>query len=137
AVFDRSGCVYPYPKPLSLHSDDGDRVQRLYPEALGGCVGRTRLSVGLITVTKYKREALERAVKFNHAVPVTSLSGPTYGMVMTMGLEVGAMLTSSCLNLFERFLTVVAKDFPPALAGQPPDVGNDSTKCPVIVRSVA
>ena len=57
AVFDKGGYVHPFPTPLSIRGELGERPTRLEAEALGARVGTRRLRVGLVAVTRYDRAA--------------------------------------------------------------------------------
>jgi hypothetical protein len=54
AVLDDRGRVHPYPRLLSLRSDNDEPTRRCSPEALGGRSGSRPLPVGLIVVTQYR-----------------------------------------------------------------------------------
>jgi len=54
AVFDTSGQVHPYPRPLSVRQTEGARVKQCPVEELGGTAGIEPLPVGLIVYTQYK-----------------------------------------------------------------------------------
>jgi len=54
AVFDRSGRVHPYPKPLSVREELKATPKRVPIEVLGGREGTTPLPVGLVAVTAYQ-----------------------------------------------------------------------------------
>jgi len=54
AVFDAMGRVHPYPKALSLRSDDGGPPTRVDVESAEDGAGRRALPVGLVVVTSYR-----------------------------------------------------------------------------------
>jgi len=54
AVFDASGCVHPYPKPLTIRGGTNGRRPRYSAEALGGSTGVNPLPVGLVAVSEYR-----------------------------------------------------------------------------------
>ena len=56
AIFDQSGLVHAFPRPLSLRTED-HRPYRLTVESLGGGHGADPLPVGLILFTGYKANA--------------------------------------------------------------------------------
>jgi len=57
AVFDERGRVHPYPKPLSIRENGGERPRKILPEALGGTTGIRPLPVGLVVATSYREGA--------------------------------------------------------------------------------
>ena len=58
AIFDEDGLVHPFPRPLSLRSQDGNfRTYELTPEDLGGGYGNQALPVGLVLFTGYSASA--------------------------------------------------------------------------------
>ena len=60
AVFDRSGRVHPFPRPLSMRDPEGHALGSVRPESLGGRTGRRPLAVGLVAVTRYRSGAAWR-----------------------------------------------------------------------------
>jgi hypothetical protein len=55
AIFDAEGCVYPFPKTLSIRGVIDEFTQKEYPvEALGGRAGEKKIPVGMILITGYK-----------------------------------------------------------------------------------
>ncbi len=55
AIFDADGLVYPFPRTLSMRTDDGEfRPYELPLESLGGVKGSGPLPVGLVLFTEYK-----------------------------------------------------------------------------------
>ncbi len=57
AVLDPRGRVHPYPAPLTLRGEDGAPPRRLRPPGTGGRGERRALPVGLVVVSRYRREA--------------------------------------------------------------------------------
>lgn len=81
AVLDEGGLVHPFPKPLSLRLQAGERQQTNHPVGdLGGVVGTEPLPVGLIVSTQYRSGAEWRPTEltpgdallelFANAIPV-------------------------------------------------------------------
>ena len=55
AIFDAQGFVYPFPRPLTMRTDDGKyRPFELTVESLGGVYGDGPLPVGLVLFTGYE-----------------------------------------------------------------------------------
>ncbi|HEY9614635.1 hypothetical protein [Allocoleopsis sp.] len=54
AVFDTEGLVHPYPRPLSIRQQGGERTKRCSVEELGGQAGKDVIPVGLIINTRYQ-----------------------------------------------------------------------------------
>jgi len=57
AVLDARGRVHAYPAPLTLRGEDGAPPRRLRPPGTGGRGERRALPVGLVVVSRYRREA--------------------------------------------------------------------------------
>jgi hypothetical protein len=57
AVFDASGLVYPYPRPLSVRQSQGMWPKRCPVEEFGGTAGIEPLPVGLLVHTQYQAGA--------------------------------------------------------------------------------
>ncbi len=57
AVLDKAGRVHPYPRPLSIRSNNGQHTRKTPVESLGGQAGVDPLPVGLIVVTEYQPDA--------------------------------------------------------------------------------
>jgi hypothetical protein len=53
AVLDEHGLVHPYPRPLSLRSDDGERAGYATAETLGGRSGTAPIRTAMILITRY------------------------------------------------------------------------------------
>ena len=61
AVFDTTGLVFPYARPLLLRNTAGETVKQRCPvEQLGGQAGTEPLPVGLIVTTQYQADAYWR-----------------------------------------------------------------------------
>ena len=56
AVFDERGYVHPYPKPLSVRQEGGERPKQCSIESLGGRSGKKPVPVGLVVLTQYQTE---------------------------------------------------------------------------------
>ena len=54
AVLDTDGFVHPYPRPLAIRQEAGQRVKKCSVEELGGKSGIEPLPVGLVIHTKYQ-----------------------------------------------------------------------------------
>ena len=55
AIFDADGLVYPFPRTLTMRTDDGEvRPYELTVESLGGVYGAGPLPVGLVIFTQFK-----------------------------------------------------------------------------------
>jgi hypothetical protein len=54
AVLDADGRVHPYPRRLSIRSDDGTQTQRLHAGELGGHVARESAELAVVVVTRYR-----------------------------------------------------------------------------------
>ncbi|HEX8371038.1 MAG TPA: hypothetical protein VF604_21010 [Pyrinomonadaceae bacterium] len=58
AIFDADGCVYPFPKTLSVRGEIDEFTQKEYPvEAFGGVAGEKKIPVGMILITGFKPDA--------------------------------------------------------------------------------
>ena len=58
AVLDKNGLVSPFPKMLSIRGEIDDYQQIEYPvKAFGGTAGTEGIPVGMVLITKYKRNA--------------------------------------------------------------------------------
>ena len=58
AIFDAEGCVYPFPKTLSIRGEIDEWTQKEYPvEAFGGKAGEKKIPVGMILITGFKPDA--------------------------------------------------------------------------------
>jgi hypothetical protein len=71
AVFDARGRVHPYPKPLSIRSDEARR--RCVPSELGATIGTRSLPVGLVIVTKFSPGARWRPVALSPGQAVLAM----------------------------------------------------------------
>ena len=60
AVFDRHGCVHPFSRPLGLRLDATGKQTKRCAHELGGKVGTKPIPVGLVIVTKYKKQGTWR-----------------------------------------------------------------------------
>jgi hypothetical protein len=79
AVLDDGGLVHPYPKPLSLRSEDGTSQEDHHADQLGGVVAEEPLPLGLAVLTSYRAGAEWRPKRLSpgqgalmvlaHAVP--------------------------------------------------------------------
>lgn len=58
AVFDDSGRVHPFPRPLSVRRNGAQAQERHPVESLGGVAGDAPLPVGLVAVTEYDASVL-------------------------------------------------------------------------------
>ncbi|MCA1596586.1 MAG: hypothetical protein LC772_09215 [Chloroflexi bacterium] len=58
AVFDKDGCVHPFPRPIKLRTGDG--TIEVLPRDLGGAEGRGSLQVGLVLSCRYRQGARTR-----------------------------------------------------------------------------
>jgi hypothetical protein len=54
AVFDEDGMVHPYPRRLSIRSDDGAVITEHDVRELGGVAGEDRAAVGLVALIRYR-----------------------------------------------------------------------------------
>ncbi|MGR0482913.1 MAG: hypothetical protein ACTFAL_16350 [Candidatus Electronema sp. V4] len=57
AVFDKSGHVYPYLKPLSIRDSSGNNTRKYSATELDGQNGSNPLPVGLIAICSYHKNA--------------------------------------------------------------------------------
>jgi hypothetical protein len=57
AVLDKDGYVHPYPKPLAIREQGGDRQTKYTVESLGGRRGTKPLPVGVILASRFKAGA--------------------------------------------------------------------------------
>jgi hypothetical protein len=77
AVFDASGLVWPYPKPLSLRGDGGLPLQKRSAASLGGHSAAAPLPVGLILETRYVPGAAWRPRGISPGAALLTLLGNT------------------------------------------------------------
>lgn len=57
AVFDQDGYVHPYPKALSVRTDQPKERNKISAEALGGHIGAQPLLVALVVSSQYEAQA--------------------------------------------------------------------------------
>jgi hypothetical protein len=57
AVLDSLGRVHPYPKPLSIRPENGQRAKKCTAEELGGISATAPLPMGLVVVSRYRHGA--------------------------------------------------------------------------------
>ena len=58
AIFDADGCVYPFPKTLSIRGEIDEFTQKEYPvETFGGRAGDKKIPVGMILITRFEADA--------------------------------------------------------------------------------
>lgn len=55
AILDENGRVRPFPRPISMRTDDGNFVPYQLPiEVLGGSIGHKHIPIGMVLLTKYE-----------------------------------------------------------------------------------
>jgi hypothetical protein len=77
AVFDDSGQVHPFVKPLSMRDPDGGPTRMCAVETLGGSAATESCSVGLVVATRYRRAVRWRPRTLSPAEGVFALLANT------------------------------------------------------------
>jgi hypothetical protein len=66
AIFDKNGLLYPFPRIISMRTDDGEyRPYNLSVESLGGIAASKPLPVGLVLFTEYEAGQKWKPIKLS------------------------------------------------------------------------
>jgi hypothetical protein len=80
AVFDATGLVYPYAKPLAIRLNEGSPVQTHHSaDQLGGAPGTEPVRLGLVVCSQYRRDAVWKPAELSPAQTLLELFGHSYG----------------------------------------------------------
>ncbi len=79
AVLDPDGRLHPYPRRLSLRTQDGEPAQALHARDVGGIQAEQSTEVRMVVITRYKPGASWQPTLLSAAQGVVALLGMTLG----------------------------------------------------------
>ncbi len=92
AVFDATGLVYPYAKPLAIRLDEGSPVQtQRSADQLGGTSGTEPARLGLVVCSQYRRDGVWRPTQLTPAQTLLELFGHSYGSADRPAQTIGTL----------------------------------------------